>query len=267
MHALLRPFKSLPVGSEGHTHKWHFKYQWHVCLGEGRGREGVWAYRSSGSEPRKPHPALFSRCVCRSLAPLPLLEDGKDAGGLLSAALRTDPIPPCWGQGAAPSSQVHLQRETRSDPPSDGPPGWVTGGWGALPQKQADVVQGGPPMGAGPTLSAHFGCAGGEGISLAGSRPELRMWLYVGFQVKWKPLLLQNFPFNLKLLTSPVSKGVGFHLKRFWLDLPGQGCCENVFLGLSADLCWWCFPTWHLGKKSRFVEGGSWHKREMESGD
>ncbi|ELK08651.1 hypothetical protein PAL_GLEAN10021486 [Pteropus alecto] len=57
-----------------------------------------------------------------SFALLPLLEDGKDAGGLLSADSRTDPAPPHGGQGAA-ALPVHLQRETRSDPPSDGPPG------------------------------------------------------------------------------------------------------------------------------------------------
>lgn len=69
----------------------------------------------------KSHPAA-SLVFCHSLAPHPLLEDGKDAGGLLSADSWTDPPPSHRGQGSA-SLEVHLQRETQSDPPPDSPPG------------------------------------------------------------------------------------------------------------------------------------------------
>lgn len=55
----------------------------------------MWVYGSSGSGRPGNLTQPSSPVVCHSLAPLPLLEDGKDAGGLLSAALRTDPPPPC----------------------------------------------------------------------------------------------------------------------------------------------------------------------------
>lgn len=188
MHALLRVSKNLPIGVtwflKDHTRKWHFKYTGYV-----------WNVRRQGGS-QTSHCAPSSCSVCHSFALLPLPEDGKDAGRLLSADFRADPAPPHRGQGAA-TLPVHLQRETRSDPPSDGTPGWVMG----VPPTEADQkgwlwvdLQAGGWASVGETslsLGALLGVQRRRGISLVMSASRVE-----DVEDKMKSLLFQSLLFN-----------------------------------------------------------------------